>query len=228
MQIELHLGGHHVQFSADKGGKHTSSWEREAFPDIYFWGKCLVSKKDVEETEPRQWESILWIHLIVHAVVHFLGLLVVIVLFLTLFVKNTFCLLRPYSHTCCCLMAWGFFKDKSRFSNGIGRLDLQTLYLSVKRFSFLNLRTSLFSPKQQNHRTRTQKNAWLCIHLTSQHNRCNQSVGLVGLRRQRSHSLRFSVLASLQFLSRGFNRSSPTVEGHIEWGCFILCCLLGL
>lgn len=167
-----------------------------------------MSQKDVEKTEPRQWESILCTHLIV---VHFLGLLVVVVLFLTLFMKNTFCLLRPYSHTYCCLMAWGFFKGKSTFSNGIGGLDLQILYFSVKRFSFSNLHTSLYSS--------TQQNAWLCIHLTSQHNRFNQSVILVGLRRQRSHSLRFSVLASLQLLSRDFNRSSPTVEGYIEWGC---------
>lgn len=50
-----------------------------------------MSQKDVEESEPKQWESILCTHLIVHAVVHFLELLVVVVLFLTLFVKNTFC-----------------------------------------------------------------------------------------------------------------------------------------
>lgn len=48
---------------------------------------------------------------------------------------------------------------------------------------------------------RKQKNVWLFIHLP-QHSQCNRSVILVALRRQRSHSLRFSLLATLQLLGK--------------------------
>lgn len=40
------------------------------------------------------------------------------------------------------------------------------------------------------------------IHVTSQHNQCNQSAIVVALRRQGSYPLRFSLLVSLQLLRK--------------------------
>lgn len=120
MQIKVHPGGRRSYNSVRINGRNIPGPQRN-----FLWHlllrECLVSQKDVEETEPWQWESILCAHLIVHAMVCFLGLLVVFVIFLTLCaMKNTCWVLRPCAHTCCCLMVWGCFGDKSRFSRGIG------------------------------------------------------------------------------------------------------------
>lgn len=135
MQIKLHPGGCRSYYSVRINGRNIPGPQRN-----FLWHlllrESLVSQKDVEETEPWQWESILHAHLIVHAMVCFLGLLVVFVIFLTLCaMKNTCWMLRPCAHTCCCLMVWGCFGDKSRFSRGDRWTSCvsNTLYFSLSR-----------------------------------------------------------------------------------------------
>ena len=73
--------------------------------------------EDAEGIEEQQWESIRVPILVVHAVVHFLA---VVAIFLALSVVRSPCwMLRPYGHTCCCLMVWGLFRDESRLFRGI-------------------------------------------------------------------------------------------------------------